>query len=67
MLSLVHWALGSNPCMYLLVHHSLSLYSTLLVHHSLSLYIIHNASYIKALYRIVLLTSIYKELFIILT
>ncbi len=38
----VHWALGSNPCICLyntlLVHHSLSLYSTLLVHHSLSLY-----------------------------
>ena len=36
----VHWALGSSPCICLLVHHSLSLYSTLLVHHSLSLYIL---------------------------
>ena len=32
--------MGSSPCICLLVHHSLSLYSTLLVHHSLSLYIL---------------------------
>jgi hypothetical protein len=32
--------LGSSPCICLLVHHFLSLYSTLLVHHSLSLYIL---------------------------
>jgi hypothetical protein len=40
LLLVVHWALGSSPCICLLVHHSLSLYSTLLVHHSLSLYIL---------------------------
>ena len=33
--------LGSSPCIYLLVRHSLSLYSILLVLHSLSLYITH--------------------------
>ena len=50
--------MGSSPCIYL--------YYTLLMLHSLYLLITHMPSYIKAFYCIILHTSIYKQLFIIL-